>query len=66
MLSLIFAFFLQTIELAPGSDATAAIQAEIDRVEARWTWHRVRLPEGTFKVSDTLTLGTEISSRRSA
>jgi hypothetical protein len=56
MISLLFAFFLQSIELAPGSDATAAIQAEIDRVEA--VGHgTVRLPQGTFKISDTLHLG---------
>lgn len=56
MISLLFAFFLQSIELVPGSDATAAIQAEIDRVEA--VGHgTVRLPQGVFKVSDTLHLG---------
>lgn len=56
MITLLLAFFLQVIELAPGSDATAAIQAEIDRVEA--VGHgTVRLPQGTFKVSDTLHLG---------
>lgn len=48
--------FLQAIELVPGSDATAAIQSEIDRVEA--VGHgTVRLPQGTFKISDTLHLG---------
>lgn len=56
MLTLFLICFLQSIELVPGSDATAAIQAEIDRVEA--VGHgTVRLPQGTFKVSDTLHLG---------
>lgn len=48
--------FIQSIELAPGSDATVAIQAEIDRVEA--VGHgTVELPAGTFTISDTLHLG---------
>ncbi len=56
MISLLLLCFLQSIELVPGSDATTAIQAEIDRVEA--VGHgTVRLPQGTFKISDTLHLG---------
>lgn len=53
---LFFLCFLQVIELAPGVDSTAAIQAEIDRVEAVG-YGTVELPAGTFTVSDTLHLG---------
>lgn len=56
MISLLFAFFLQAIELAPGVDATASIQAEIDKCEAVG-FGTVELPAGTFTVSDTIHLG---------
>lgn len=56
MMQLFLLCFLQAIELAPGVDSTAAIQAEIDRVEAIG-YGTVELPAGTFTISDTIHLG---------
>lgn len=56
MAALLLLLFLQSIELVPGTDATVAIQSEIDRVEAVG-YGTVELPAGTFTVSDTLHLG---------